>query len=164
MLVIGSATPLRNFTVDHKVPQSKGGGTAFPSCRVETGRRFTATSTTVTGNGFDPAELSEALRSLIEALPDNESDLSGIKASRRSKLRLEIGKVIERLSNLSRRIDPIAQPPVVFDPSDPDTVGKLIAMTMLEQERIPLSLLWVCLTRWPDATRRALSGRATSGV
>ena len=30
MLVIGSATPLRNFTVDHKVPQSKGGSDARP--------------------------------------------------------------------------------------------------------------------------------------
>ena len=95
----------------------------------------------MTGNDFDPAELLEALHSLIEALPDDESDLSGIKASRRSKLRLEIGKVIEQLSKLSRRLDPIAQPSVVFDPSDPDTVGKLIARTMLEQERIPLSLL-----------------------
>ena len=95
----------------------------------------------MTGNDFDPAELLEALRSLIEALPDDESDLSGIKASRRRKLRLEIGKVIEQLSKLSRRLDPIAQPSVVFDPSDPDTVGKLIARTMLEQERIPLSSL-----------------------
>ena len=95
----------------------------------------------MTRNDFDPAQLSEALRLLIKALPDNESDLSGIKASRRRNLRLEIGKAIEQLSKLSRGLDPIAQPPVVFDPSDPDTVGTLIARTMLEQERIPLSSL-----------------------
>ena len=34
MLVIGSATPLRNFTVDHKVPQSKGGSDHFDNLQL----------------------------------------------------------------------------------------------------------------------------------
>ncbi|MGH9767997.1 MAG: Eco29kI family restriction endonuclease, partial [Blastocatellia bacterium] len=46
-----------------------------------------------------------------------------------------IEKTIESLQRLLPHLDPIKLPPHVLDPSDPDVEGKLIAETLLVQER-----------------------------
>jgi hypothetical protein len=43
------------------------------------------------------------------------------------------------LTSLTRQLDPIRQPPFVFDPSDPSVIGELIGRTMLEQPRHPMT-------------------------
>jgi len=88
---------------------------------------------------FDAGELSRALRALIDALPERKVDLAGVAASPVSQLRADILTAIDRLTALSVDLDPVTQPPVIFNPADPETVGALIAKTLLEQPRTPLA-------------------------
>lgn len=89
----------------------------------------------VSPKGFDEHELLDALQPLLNALPESPIDLSGLTAARRRKLRDHIEQAIEGLQRLLLNLDPIKLPPHVLDPSDPDIVGKLIAETLLVQER-----------------------------
>lgn len=45
------------------------------------------------------------------------------------------------IAEFARRLDPIAQPDAVFDPADPNQMGRLIANTLLERERFALDSL-----------------------
>lgn len=79
---------------------------------------------------------SEALKALLLALPESlEANSVAATAHRRRLLRDEIKVVIERLHGLAAQLDPIVNPPVVFDPTDPVTIGRLIAETLLDQPR-----------------------------
>jgi hypothetical protein len=82
--------------------------------------------------------IREALRALLAALPADPPDITGLSSSRLAKLRQEIATAIERLTVLSSKLDPITQPDFIFDPSNPKTIGTLIAKTLLEQSRSPL--------------------------
>jgi len=88
---------------------------------------------------FDFDELARALRALLNALPDGKPDLTGFAAKRVAGLRADILRVIERLNALSTDLNPVTQPRAIFNPADPETVGTLIAKTLLEQPRVPLS-------------------------
>lgn len=88
---------------------------------------------------FNPSGLSQTLRALLDSLPQEKPDISGVSTRRLKALRSEINKVIDRLTRLSLDLDPVMQPTSVFDPADPKTVGTLIAKTLLEQPRVPLS-------------------------
>lgn len=89
------------------------------------------------------AELAEALRKLLAVLPEKPSDamIDAIVVSRRNRLRDEIHEAIRRLTELADRLDPVRQPSVSFDPSHPETIGRFIASTLLEQPRQPLATL-----------------------
>ena len=52
-----------------------------------------------------------------------------------------IQTAVDRLERLQLNLDPIRLPSLVFDPSNPKVVGKLIGDTLLEQERVPLENL-----------------------
>lgn len=91
------------------------------------------------GRPFNAGDLSKALRALLDALPDGKPEAAALAAGRIPQLRADILSAIERLTVLAADLDPITQPPVVFNPADPETVGALIAKTMLEQVRTPLS-------------------------
>ena len=79
--------------------------------------------------------LLSALESLLEALPTASNDALTLTAARRRKLRESIEKAIDGLQQILLHLDPIKLPPHVLDPSDPEVVGKLIAETLLVQER-----------------------------
>lgn len=81
--------------------------------------------------------VADALRGLLDVLPDDmaAADLSGINPRRRKQLRELIREAIIRLEQAAAGLDPVQIPPVVFDPSNPEVVGKLIGDTMLEQPR-----------------------------
>jgi hypothetical protein len=82
--------------------------------------------------------LSEALRALLAALPEDVSPAPTATPAELRRLRSDILATIERLVPLSRALDPIQQPPFVFDPTNPEVVGQLIGRTMMEQPRHPL--------------------------
>ena len=86
------------------------------------------------------SSLENALRELLAALPEDlaagTSSLDPVKVKR---LRADIAKALDRLIPLSRALDPIKQPPFVFDPTNPEIVGQLIGRTMMEQSRYRLS-------------------------
>lgn len=90
---------------------------------------------------FDHSKLLAALKSLLDSLPQGPVDLSSIKGRQLKQLRLDIENAIERLQCLLTELDPTKQPPYVLDPSDPQVVGRLIADTLLAQERHPLAAL-----------------------
>ena len=89
---------------------------------------------------MSPAEIITALRALLAALPEDHAvvDQTGLSSKRRADLRELIAKAIERLEALRIGLDPIRLPPVMFDPSNPDVVGRLIGETLIEQNRAPL--------------------------
>lgn len=84
---------------------------------------------------FDYPKLLNALQSLLTSLPEEPIDPATIRGKQLKQLRVNIESVIQRLQLLLAELDPTRQPRYVFDPSDPQVVGKLIAETMLVQER-----------------------------
>lgn len=90
-------------------------------------------------NAIDARRIMKDLESLLESLPSEPVDSSGLKASERRKLRAAIEQTIEALQRTLSGLDPIRQPPHVLDPSNPEVIGKLIAETLLVQPRHELS-------------------------
>jgi hypothetical protein len=88
---------------------------------------------------LDVDGLIRALRGLLASLPTTPPDLTSLSGARRRALTQEITATIERLSALALALDPVRQPPVVLDPSDPEMIGHLIANTLLEQPTAPLA-------------------------
>lgn len=91
------------------------------------------------------APIFEALAGLLAVLPENLSPLPGDESRaralnrRRSMLRNDIHALIARLQDFAALLDPIREPNTIFDPTDPETIGRLIANTLLEQPRLPLA-------------------------
>ena len=79
--------------------------------------------------------VSGELKKLVEKLP---AELATLSAPKRKRLRLEIEAAIESLREILQQIDPIKQPPFVFDPTAPQVIGELIAHTLLVQ---PIQLM-----------------------
>lgn len=86
-------------------------------------------------SALNPRTVLEALQSLRESVPTEPIDTESLRASERRKLRKEIEHSIQVLQRLLIQLDPIRLPPHVLDPSDPAQVGKLIAETLLVQDR-----------------------------
>lgn len=86
-------------------------------------------------NASDATALLSALESLLQVLPTASIAASNLTVAHRRKLRDSIEKAIEGLQQILLNLDPIKLPPHVLDPSDPEVVGKLIAETLLVQER-----------------------------
>ncbi len=89
---------------------------------------------------MDATAVLEALQGLLTVLPEDmaTADLSGISTRRRKQLRELIREAIQRLEIVAAGLDPVQLPRLVFDPANPEVVGKLIGDTMLEQPRAPL--------------------------
>jgi hypothetical protein len=90
-------------------------------------------------NAIDAGHIIKGLESLLNSLPTEPVDSSGLKVSERRKLRNTIEKTIAALQRTLSGLDPIRQPPHVLDPSDPEVIGKLIADTLVVQPRHKLS-------------------------
>lgn len=76
------------------------------------------------------------LRELVERLSNDT--LPGESRERRLK-RQAIDAAIARLSEVSAGLDPIRRPANVFDPTDPKTAGRIVALTLVAQDRHPLA-------------------------
>jgi hypothetical protein len=59
--------------------------------------------------------------------------------SNTKKIRQTLRLQIERLSGALDRLDPTLKPTRLFDPSDPQTSGRIIALTVVAQPRHPLT-------------------------
>jgi len=55
------------------------------------------------------------------------------------KMREEIEGLTRELQTTTARLDPILRPDAMFDPTDPTTAGRVVALTMVAQTRHPLS-------------------------
>jgi hypothetical protein len=54
------------------------------------------------------------------------------------KLRESFDKYVAGLAGFRERLDPVRDPDGTLDPGNPDTVGRLVAIALLAQERVPL--------------------------
>ena len=85
---------------------------------------------------FNLKQLVDELLLVSGEIPDS----ADLRPKARTKRELEnLSLVISRLEALNRRADPVHYPDNVFDPSDPRTVGRLIAQALLEEKKLPLS-------------------------
>jgi hypothetical protein len=79
-----------------------------------------------------------ALRERVAALTQL-SDSAPFSPGARRKVDSELREVIKTLEEALRRLDPIAMPRSVFDPSNPKVIGRFTALAMVAQERAPLA-------------------------
>jgi hypothetical protein len=90
--------------------------------------------------GLPPRKL-EALAAQIKELSElitaeKAADLPPPKARR---VRSTIAEACDKLRNLIADLDPIKHPGVVFDPSNPNVVGRIVGITLIAQPRKPLA-------------------------
>jgi hypothetical protein len=82
-------------------------------------------------DGFDPLAVA---RAALERLPLS-SKLSKPQAKR---LRERFDEYARNLAGYRERLDPVTDPDASFDPANPDTIGRLVVLALLAQERVPL--------------------------
>lgn len=85
----------------------------------------------------DVEKIIDELRKLTDRLPADCAGLTPFKKA--TRLRADVGAISDRLLRLAQNLDPIKQPDVIFDPSDPRVVGRFVALALLAQPRRPLS-------------------------
>ena len=82
-------------------------------------------------------ELAAEIKRFSETLAGADaSDLSLFSARR---VRQTIGEAYENIRKVMDELDPVKHPGFVFDPSNPNVVGRLVGITMVAQARKPLS-------------------------
>jgi hypothetical protein len=86
-------------------------------------------------------ELRKLLQDLLALLPADEPALSRLAARDRRNLETLLGRVQLLLSDVAQQLDPVQLPEVVFDPSHPEVVARIIADTLLIQPRQELEHL-----------------------
>jgi hypothetical protein len=102
----------------------------------------------------------------ITALQESISRLSAeatgtlVSSHKRKKIESQIKVAIDELTALLATLDPIAQPTAVFDPSNPEVVGRFVALAMVAQERHPLSGIPTNLWNRDSDLRRSSVARA----
>jgi hypothetical protein len=79
-----------------------------------------------------------ALRARVASLTELAASAPFAPTARR-KVDSELRDLIETLEAALRRLDPIAMPRSVFDPSNPKVIGRFTALAMVAQERVPLA-------------------------
>lgn len=82
------------------------------------------------------AELASRIHKLVEELAPRTP--TGLGEKELKKARESLVKAREGLVELIKRLDPIAEPGFVFDPSNPETMGRVIALAVVAQARRPL--------------------------
>jgi hypothetical protein len=82
-------------------------------------------------------ELATQLKTLSDVLSQEAPPT--LSSARARQLRRTITEAYENLRQVVDRLDPIKQPDFVFDPSNPNVVGRLVGITMIAQPRKPLA-------------------------
>lgn len=78
---------------------------------------------------------------LVKALKAAADDLAteGLTDHQRKKIRQHIDDLIEGLTKLTRKLDPIQMPDYVLDPASPEEIGRFIATAMMERPKVKLN-------------------------
>ena len=82
-------------------------------------------------DGFDPVMVA---RSVLDRLP-KAKNLSKVQAGR---LRERFDKYATDLAEVRVRLDPVRDPDRIFDPGNPDTIGRLVVIALPAQDFVPL--------------------------
>jgi hypothetical protein len=86
----------------------------------------------------DISKILEEISAFARNLPDSPEHYSALSPLKRRKLRVELEATLKKLELVQQNLDPVAQPDLVFDPTAPKIVSKLVAETLLLQRRYPL--------------------------
>lgn len=76
-------------------------------------------------------DLSDRLTALLELFPTLSKPAA-------KKTREDLAKLMESVRCAAGDLDPIKDPGISFDPGNPSTTGRLVALALLAQDRIPL--------------------------
>ena len=77
----------------------------------------------------------EVALAAFQRLPDHAT----LSKPAARKLRTSFDAYVGKFAALRGRIDPVMDPESSFEPGNPDTVGRLVVIALLAQDRIPLS-------------------------
>jgi hypothetical protein len=78
------------------------------------------------------------LRTLAERIAIAEA---GTDARATKRARLALDQVTQQLATVAASLDPVLRPESIFDPTDPNTAGRVVALTLVAQARHPLSAI-----------------------
>jgi len=78
------------------------------------------------------------LRTLAERIAAAEA---GTDARATKRARLALDQVTQQLASVAANLDPVLRPASIFDPTDPNTAGRVVALTLVAQARHPLSAI-----------------------
>jgi hypothetical protein len=82
-------------------------------------------------------QLADQIKELSEEIAKEEATLLAAPSAKR--VRRKIGDAYEKLRRVMEDLDPIKHPGLVFDPSNPNVVGRIVGITMIAQPRKPLA-------------------------
>lgn len=66
---------------------------------------------------------------------------AGTDARATKRARLVLDQVTQQLASVAANLDPVRRPASIFDPTDPNTAGRVVALTLVAQARHPLSAI-----------------------
>ncbi len=84
-------------------------------------------------------QLAQELKKISDSLAIEEA--SQLPPPRVKRVRRALSEAYENLRKVMDELDPVRQPSFVFDPSNPNIVGRLVGITMVAQERKPLAAI-----------------------
>lgn len=84
-------------------------------------------------------QLAAQLKELSEQIAIQEAE--GIPVQRVKRVRKTIAEAYNKLRKVMEDLDPIKHPGFVFDPSNPNVAGRIVAITMIAQPRKPLAAI-----------------------
>lgn len=76
------------------------------------------------------------LRRLAETI---SGEIKDVEAGAKKRNRHAIESVVEQLLQASSKLDSVRRPKKIFDPTHPDTAGRIVALTLVAQEKHPLA-------------------------
>jgi hypothetical protein len=82
------------------------------------------------------ATLLAELRTLTDQIAAAEAgdDVRAVK-----KMRMGLEQITSQLRHVATKLDPILRPESIFDPTDPNTSGRVVALTLVAQTKHPLA-------------------------
>ncbi|MBL9084786.1 MAG: Eco29kI family restriction endonuclease [Planctomycetales bacterium] len=87
------------------------------------------------------AKISEKIEELLDILPPDGMRDVDRRGRSSKKLRKLAEESAAALAKLAEELDPVRRPSFVFDVSNPETIGRLIGQSLLEQPKLPLAEL-----------------------
>lgn len=82
-------------------------------------------------------ELAEELKKVSEAISADETPQ--LQTARATRIRKTLLEAYEKLRHVVEGLDPIKQPGLMFDPANPNVVGRIVGITMIAQPRQSLA-------------------------
>jgi len=83
----------------------------------------------------DIAKILDEISGLSGKLPASAKDYAILSPAKRKKLRTALETTLRKLEIIQQNLDPVGLPELVFDPTAPKIVGRLVAETLLVQPR-----------------------------